>query len=94
MIKQLRLLIVLITLSQVIGEEEKKKKDIPKEWWLNSKGITIDDKQSFEKMVDPVNGQYANTHMFIDIYMEKCQYCVAFQPDWNDLVEVIKEEYG
>ena len=45
-------------------------------------------------MVDADSGQFANHHLFIDVYMERCPYCYAFQSSWNDLVEIMETIYG
>jgi len=94
----LKTLVVLSWLSSLTTAQP----NLPPEWWKNSKGELINDLAHFNELVhlpaeDSTNkteGKNAHHHMFLDVFMERCPYCYAFQDDWNDLVDYMESIYG
>ena len=45
---------------------------MPAQWWLNTNARAVTSAKEFN---DLITGEYANTHIFIDFYMQYCVWC-------------------
>ena len=59
-------------------------------WWKQAKGTKVADSADFQKHMSDM----ADKFIVVDFFMPQCHYCVEFMPQWNEVVDYFKTEYG
>ena len=90
---KLLFLLILLNIIKILKSQQiytKILNRMDKTWWMNAKGLKTENPNDFQNQVEAAGNKF----IVVDFFMPMCKYCVQFMPEWNQIVDEFKEQYG